>query len=252
MAAVDHAADAASTRLSRWSRAALSAIRPEDLVLAGWVALANPLLSQSQGGGDPFASGRPIDGLIRLAGVAGALVCLGTRTAGLPADADQSILTGGAAGPAVGGLMLVGASGLAALGLAPEAAFFPLFGVVLVLLLLRDHVPALPTAARRALITPFVLAAGGIFWNFVRGVTGGASGGVGSLGDVGSLMAQAQAIAPVLGILTLGAAVYYAMLVYAPRQIAEREGGPLVWLARFALFLASLVLGFGWLGMVGS
>jgi hypothetical protein len=241
-------ASAGSSRLPRYRRAALSALRAEDLLLAGWVGLANPLLAQAQGGGDPFASGQPIDGLIRLAGVAGALICLGTRTAGLPAQADQPILTGGAAGPTVGGLMLVGASGLAALGLAPEAAFFPLFGVVVVLLLLRDHLPALPTATRRALITPFVLAAGGIFWSFVRGVTGGA----GSFGDVGSLLAEAPTIAPVLGILALGAAVYYAMLVYAPRQIAEREGGPLAWFARYVLFLASLVLGFGWLGLLGS
>ncbi len=102
------------------------------------------------------------------------------------------------------------------------------------------------------LITPFVLAAGGILWSFVRGITGSASGGAGSLGDIASLLAQAPAVAPVLGLLVLGAAVYYAMLVYAPRQIAEREGGPLAWAARYALFLASIGLGFGWLGLLGS
>ena len=248
MAAVDLAADGSSSRLRRWAKAAVAVIRPEDVVLAGWVALASPVLAQAQGGGDPFASGRPIDGLLRLAGVAGALICLGTRTEGVPAGADQSILTGAAIGPAVGGLMLVGASGLAALGLDPEAALFPLFGVVLVLALLRDHLPAIPTATRRALITPFVLAAGGIFWTFVRAVTGGATG----VGDVGAFVAQAPTIAPVLGVLIVAAAVYYAMLVYAPRQIAEREGGPPAWIARFGLFLASLVVGFGWLGLLGS
>jgi hypothetical protein len=40
--------------------------------------------------------------------------------------------------------------------------------------------------------------------------------------------------------------------VYAPRQIAEPEGGPISWLLRFALFLVSVLFGFGWLGLLGS
>jgi hypothetical protein len=45
--------------------------------------------------------------------------------------------------------------------------------------------------------------------------------------------------------------VYYAMLVYAPRQVAEREGGPVAWLARYALFVAATLLGIGWVGQLG-
>jgi hypothetical protein len=244
----DQGAAVSGSRGSRFARAAVSALRAEDLLLAAWVGLASPLLAQAQGSPDPFAAGRPIDGLFRLAGVVGAFVCLCTRTAGVPPEDDRSILIGGAAGPAVGGLMLVGASAFAGLGLAPEAALLPLFGAVLLLSVLRGVLPPTPPAVRRALVTPFVLAAGGIFWGFIRGITG--SGNL--FGDPSSLLAQAPAAAPVLGFLTLFAAVYYAMLIYAPRQIAEREGGPLVWIARFALFLASVVLGFGWLGLLGS
>ncbi len=40
-------------------------------------------------------------------------------------------------------------------------------------------------------------------------------------------------------------AVYYAMLVYAPRQVAEREGSARSWLARYVLFLVATVIGIG-------
>jgi hypothetical protein len=42
------------------------------------------------------------------------------------------------------------------------------------------------------------------------------------------------------------------MLIYAPRQIADREGGAIAWLARFALFLASVILGISWLSLLGG
>jgi hypothetical protein len=42
------------------------------------------------------------------------------------------------------------------------------------------------------------------------------------------------------------------MLIYAPRQIAEREGSPLVWLVRFGLFLVSVAFGIGWLSLLGG
>jgi hypothetical protein len=42
------------------------------------------------------------------------------------------------------------------------------------------------------------------------------------------------------------------MLIYAPRQISEREGSPVEWLARFALFVASVGLGLGWLAFLSA
>jgi len=44
-------------------------------------------------------------------------------------------------------------------------------------------------------------------------------------------------------IATLGVAVFYAMLVFAPRQIAEREGSGPSWAVRFVLFVVSMALG---------
>jgi len=45
-------------------------------------------------------------------------------------------------------------------------------------------------------------------------------------------------------------AIYYAMLIYAPRQIAEREGGVVEWLLRYATFAVSIALGIGWLSVI--
>ena len=233
----------------------LAALRPEDLVLAAWVGLASPLFAAGQSGGSgPFDSGQPLQGALRLAGVAGALLCLATRAADRPAQ--PSILQSGIAGPVVGGLMLVGASGFGALGQDPAAGFAATLvaGVAVAVLGGFGLLPRLPVAARRALITPFVLAAGGIFWGVVRAVAGPAgSGGSGGLGlSPGQLIAILPAAAFPIAIVTAGAAVYYAMLIYAPRQIAEREGGAVVWLGRFALFLISVAFGVGWLSLLGG
>ena len=54
----------------------------------------------------------------------------------------------------------------------------------------------------------------------------------------------------VVAIATVGIAVFYVMLVFAPRQIAEREGSPATWAVRFALFVVSLTVGHTIAGIV--
>jgi uncharacterized membrane protein len=247
------------------------ALRAEDWLLAGWVVLAAPLLAVAGGEAGPFDSGHPLTGLLLLTGFAGAIACLATRssdtsaeptamalpdtpsgsdteTAG-PSPARWSILDSGAVGPLVGGLLLVGGTAFAEFGLDPLTAFYPTIAAVLVLSVVQSHLPAVPTAVRRALVTPYLLSAGGIFWTIVHAVTAGMD----LRGQFGtSLTGVSSGVATVLGILTLCAAVYYAMLIYAPRQIAEREGGAIMWLARFALFLVSVILGLGWLSLLGG
>ncbi len=144
--------------------------------------------------------------------------------------------------------MLVGGSAFASVGLDPGAGIVFTMAAAVVLAALRGFLPPLPVAVRRGLITPFVLAAGGIFWSVVRAVTGDTNPGL----DFGQLAGVLPDIAFPLALVTAGAAVYYAMLIYAPRQIAEREGGPVTWILRFALFLASLALGLGWLSLLGG
>ena len=252
-------------------------IRAEDVVLAGWVGLVAPAIAQAGGTAGPFDSGHPIDGAIRLAGFCGAIACLATRSpvapvthagsaadpgvagvdsggstadSGASATPDRAAVNSASVGPLVGGLMLVGGSALAEFGLDPAAAFLPAFGSVMVLALVQSHLPVLPTSVRRALVTPYLLAAGGLFWSVVRQVSGAFGSGSGN--GTGLTIGSLPAIAGPIGLLILGAAVYYAMLIYAPRQIAEREGGPIEWLARFALFVAGVGLGLGWLALLGT
>ncbi len=60
-----------------------------------------------------------------------------------------------------------------------------------------------------------------------------------------------QTVAFVAGALAAFSGVYYAMLIYAPRQVAEPEGGPVTWLVRYGIFLASVIVGVAWLRPFG-
>ena len=55
----------------------------------------------------------------------------------------------------------------------------------------------------------------------------------------------------VLGLVLAGMAAFYAMFVVAPRELADPEDSGPRWVIRFALFVASSVLGIGWLGLFG-
>jgi hypothetical protein len=55
-----------------------------------------------------------------------------------------------------------------------------------------------------------------------------------------------------LSFLVAFSAVYNVMLIYAPRQIAEKEGAVVEWLLRYALFVISIVLGFTWLSILAA
>ena len=218
-------------------------LRVEDWILAGWIALAAPALIQVQGTStDVFDGGRPVDGLIGLIAVAGALACLALRRPTTPSDGG--LIGSGAVGPFVGGLLLVAISSATALGLG-STVMLVLAGVIAVAaVVIRLRLPAAPPIVRRALVTPYVLVTATLFWRLINAVTGGAdlSGGLRS-----ASIADLQAAGPVLAFLLAFSAVYYAMLVFAPRQVAEREGGVVTWLVRFALFVAGFALGLTWL-----
>jgi hypothetical protein len=42
------------------------------------------------------------------------------------------------------------------------------------------------------------------------------------------------------------------MLIYAPRQVAGREGGVVAWVIRYALFVAGVVAGLAWPHLFGA
>jgi len=226
-------------------------LRVEDVVLTVMVALIGHALVAAQGpGGGLFDGNRPLDGVVRLGGLAGAFACLATRSSDDPhSTSERPILQSGAIGPLVGGLMLVGGSGFAALNLAPEAIFGPTFLIVLILALAGDHLPAVPTAMRRNFVTLFLIAAGGLFWSFVNAIVGGMD----VIGEFSRAWSENPSQAEFVGgALVAMAAVFYAMLVFAPRQLVEREGSPLTWLLRFALFIVGVSVGVGWISVLGG
>ncbi len=222
-------------------------VRAEDWLLAGWVALVAPTLGHVQAtAAGPFDGGRPMDGIVGLVAVLGAVACLAlpvaTRDAG-------GLGVSAAVGPFVGGLLLVAISSVTALGLGDRAGAALALAAAAVAVVVRMRLPPASNLVRRALVTPYVLVTGSIFWQIMNAVTG-EGGAAFRLG--GATLSQFQAAVPALGFLLAFSAVYYAMLVYAPRQVAEREGGPVAWIARYGLFAASVLLGTSWLAALGA
>jgi hypothetical protein len=220
--------------------------RVEDWLLAGCVAIVAPAVIHLQPTSGIFDPGRPLDGLAGIGAIAGAAVCLATRPADTPAS---GIGVSGAVGPFVGGFLLVILSTASALDLSNGATVAVLIAIATLAVVARLRWPRVPALVRRALVTPYVLVAGGLFWSLIGAVTSG--------GDLVTGIRQAapsdiRGVLPIIGFLLAFSAIYYAMLVFAPRQIAEREGGPVAWMVRYALFVASVALGAGWLLILGG
>lgn len=232
----------------------LSAFRVEDGVLAAW-SLGLPLAG-SWFGADPSASGSqgpmPLIGAVQLLAVLGAIAALLTRPADQPpvhvgsAEAPRWIICG----PLIGALAF--ASGDAATNLGIDAAGWIggiAFLAILVGTLAADRLPVLPSAARRALVVPFILVSATYFNRFaavfVSGLDIKAAVGAPPSGDIGFA-------AFILFLVLAGMAVFYTMLVVAPRELADPEENGPRWAVRFVLFVAASLLGVGWLGAVGG
>jgi hypothetical protein len=106
-------------------------------------------------------------------------------------------------------------------------------------------VPPLAAPIRRALVTPFVLVSGALFWTFIAAITG----------EPGSATPEAIANPATAlaagGFLIAFSGVFYVMLIFAPRQVADREGGIVSWLVRYALFAAGVIAGLAWPRLLG-
>lgn len=222
------------------------ALRLEDLILIVWVAFQPALLAALRGGpaagagvADPFSGHDPLTGLIELAAAAAALLCVATRPADGPTVGQGSLVERGVVGPLTGGFLLVTAVGSQNLFGSGDAGFGLALGAVVVAVLLRAVLPAVPSAWRRALVTPYVLVSTSLFSTVLAQVDGlfdmrgaFASGAGGAI----------QVLPPLVGLVVLFCAVFYLMLVYAPRQMAQPDGGAMAWLLRFAVFVIAEIV----------
>jgi hypothetical protein len=217
-------------------------IRLEDVLLFGWIALAEPLISAGEriDGGVPTTD--PVLGILRLLALTAAGAAILTRTAGESIHQAEDPVPA-TIGPLIGGFAMVGYFAFEALAAdSPEWITGLAFLVPLVAVLARSRLPEVPLEARRLLITPYVMAAGGVFDELVGNV--GDLFDLRLLGGLGSASDAERSYG--IFILFLGvafAAVFYAMLVLAPRRFILREGSPGTWLVRFGVFLAGLAIG---------
>lgn len=86
------------------------------------------------------------------------------------------------------------------------------------------------------------------FSDFIAGLLGDLN-----LGDLAQALLSGSSAAPgqlwiaaLLGFaLVAAAALFYAMLVMAPRELAAPEPNPGVWVSRFVVFLVTAVIGAG-------
>ena len=190
-------------------------------------------------------------GVVIVASVIAAIICLGTR----PTDQPRVELgeTSGPrwilAGPLIGALGLVSSIGIDHLGLADDAIIAgPISLAAVAALVANPWLPVLDSALRRLLVLPFTLVAGTIFAGFSADLVEGLDPAT-IIGSVGTPEAAFVAFVIVMVIGGLGA--FYAMLVVAPRQLADPEDAGFRWVVRFALFLVAALTGIGWLNLVG-
>lgn len=102
-----------------------------------------------------------------------------------------------------------------------------------------SRLPVVQRPVRRLLVAPFVLLSGAVFQGLVVEFTGSAAGFV----DLPALLADPQAIAIVVTVAAIILAVswiFYSMLVFAPRELADPGASTRAWVTRYLVFLASL------------
>jgi hypothetical protein len=217
-------------------------LRIEDVLLFLWLVL-QPLIFPAPASGSPSVPGfDPIGGLFDLVGLCGAAACIAARRQ----DASRTGLIQGnevayAVGPLFGAVAFTGQDCVERLGLAGAAEQLPLVLPIAAAILARLRLPPTTALQRRALVTPFILATSGFFGEFLSGFT--------DIFDVRNLLSalsgsgQLAEFVFVFGLGLVAVLIFYLMLVFAPRQIAEREGTPGSWSIRFLVFIVGLSIG---------
>ncbi len=215
-------------------------LRLEDILLFAWL-LIGPLILPGQVGGTELDGVDPLSGLLGIVALCGVGVCLGSRSrdgshTGLVAGGDLAY----AVGPLTGAVIFALYTTNAHLGLGDGLAWLPLALAVGCGIAAHWLLAPLAVEQRRALVVPFVLVSSGSFNEMISGIAGIFDL---RLSAAAITAGQLQEVLFVVGLATIGCLVFYLMFVFAPRQIAEREGSTLAWAVRFGAFVVSLSLG---------
>lgn len=219
-------------------------------MLAGWNLVSIRVAAALGGSWSGTEQDLPI-GVIELVAIVGVIVAIATRTPGVPAPDAESFRGWLIAGPLVGATGLIGSNASDRLGVDLGLLGAVVLITIVAAFVLTDRLPVLPELYRRVLTAPFILVTAAFFTDFMAGILDGLDL-VALADDVmsGSATAPGQVVVAVLvgGALLAASALFYAMLVVAPRELAAPEPRPRVWLARFLLFLVTAALGAGgWL-----
>ncbi|HET9878535.1 MAG TPA: hypothetical protein VFQ81_04410 [Candidatus Limnocylindria bacterium] len=224
-----------------------AALRAEDGILAAWLGIMAPGLSAI---GEPGVATGTLAGIGMIGSTLLAIACLATRPPDQPAvrlseetAAPRWIL----AGPLVGGTAIISATGFEQLGLRNVDLSGLVLLVAVAAVVANRWLPVVAAPIRRLLVLPFMLVAGSFFSGLAAGIVDTVA--VGDL--LGAIGTPEWGIAAFVAIMVVGGlAAFYAMLVVAPRQLADPEDAGVRWVFRFALFLVAALTGIGWISLL--
>ncbi len=229
-------------------RKLLARIQLEDVALA-LLLLLGPLLSGDGDGADPNRLGSgflrretdPALGLFALVAAIGAIAALATRVPGESRVVDE----GGRAwiiGPLVGAIGLTTGNALELMGLeGGDIVTGPAMVAAVLSFVFASRLPVVQRPVRRLLVAPFLLLSGAVFQGLVAEFTASVDG----LVDLPALLAEANAISLLVTVAAIILAVswiFYAMLIFAPRELADPGAPTRSWAVRYLVFLVSLVV----------
>ena len=215
-------------------------LRFEDLLMALLAVILLPALDRWLGAGS--AAGSSADptvavGLLGLVAVGGVVACVLTRGPDEPSPLADGRLTlqGWARFPLAAGVGIVATETIPGLGFDPELLVGLAFVATFVGALAHPRLPVVPVASRRAMVLPMAILAAAAFDRII-------GTGMGEMiADLvgGAVPAEVVAFWPLI----LGAAAtMYAMLVVAPRAIADPGASGWAWTVRFVFLIGTIAL----------
>ena len=237
--------ESGSGRLSRWLKAALRHIQIEDVTLA-LILIATPFVAPITdilpvfGGQNDFLSA-----LVAFLAAVGAIVAMATRVPDAnrleKPTPDEVPVRIWLVGPFIGAVGFVAGDLLDRMGLPGGDALVGIaFVVAAISFIAGKHLPVVSRNTRRLLVGPFVLLSGAFLQQTAADITSSFAG----TDVLGQLLALHNPVFMIELMVVLGfaALIFYEMLVFAPRELADPGASTLSWAIRFAIFYVSLIV----------